>query len=104
MPRTRSKSRDEVLSVPVADLLAQFRRRACPVELVDRDPELTRCIDHHLGGGKEAQLGLDRAEIGFDLARFGLPGGRELVDDCLFQGVSGAEVTEHAGGRDRDRT
>ena len=103
MPRTRVNCRDEVLSVPVADLLAQFRRRACPVELVDRDPELARRIDHHLGGGKQAQLGLDRAEVGFDLARLGLAGGRELVEDRLFEGVAGAEVTEHPGDQDRDR-
>ncbi|MET0165599.1 MAG: hypothetical protein ABW318_11445 [Vicinamibacterales bacterium] len=47
-------SGDEVLSIPIADLLAQFGGRACPVELVDCDPELARCIDHHLGGSKEA--------------------------------------------------
>ena len=94
---------DEVLGVPVADLLAQLGRRACPVELVDRGPELARRVDHHLGGGKEAQLGMDRAEVGLDLARLGLTGGRELVEDRLFQGVAGAEVAEHAGDQDRDR-
>ena len=46
---------------------------------------------------------MDRAEVGFDLARLGLTGGRELVEDCLFEGVAGAEVTEHAGHQDRDR-
>ena len=94
---------DEVRGVPIADLLLQFRRRACPVELVDRDPELARRIDHHLGGGKQAQLRLDRAEVGFNLARLGLTGGRELVEDCFFEGVAGADITEHAGHQDRDR-
>ena len=95
--------RDEVRGVPIADLLLQFRRRAAPVELVDRHPELPRCIDNHLGGGKQAQLGLDRAEVGLDLARLVLAGRRELVEDRLFEGVAGAEVTEHPGHQDGDR-
>ena len=95
---------DEVRGVPIADLLPQFRRRACPVELVNRDPELACRIDHHLGGGKEAQLRLDRAEVGFNLARLGLTGGRELVEDYFFEGVAGAEVTEHPGHQHRDGT
>ena len=94
---------DEVLGVPVADLLAQLGRGACPVEVADRGPELARRVDHHLGGGKEAQLGMDRPEIGLDLARLGLAGGRELVEDRLLQGVAGAKVAQHAGDQDRDR-
>ena len=86
----------ECCGVPVADLLAQLRRRVGPVELVDRGAELARRIDHHLGGGKQAQLGLDRAEVGLDLPRLGLTGGRELVEDRLFQSVAGAEVAQHA--------
>ena len=95
--------RDEVRGVPIADLLAQLRRRRRPVELLDRHPELARCIDNHLGGGKQAQLGLDRAEVGLDLARLVLTGGRELVEDRLFEGVAGAEVAEHPGHQDGDR-
>ena len=74
-----------------------------PVEFGDHGPELARRVDHHLGGGKEAQFGIDRAEVGLDLARLGLTGGRELVEDRLFQGVAGAEVAEHPGDQDRDR-
>ena len=94
---------DEMLGVPVADLLAQLGRRARPIEFADRGPELARRIDHHLGGGKEAQLGLDRAEVGLDLARLGLSGGRELVEDRFLQSFAGAKVAEHAGDQDRDR-
>ncbi len=36
-------------------------------------------IDSHLGSGEEPQLGLDSAEVGLDLARFGLPGSRQMV-------------------------
>ena len=36
---------------------------------------------------------MDRTEVGFDLARFGLACSRELGEDRLFQGVSGAEAT-----------
>ena len=74
-----------------------------PIELVDRDPELARRLDHHLGGGEQAQLGLDRAEVGLDLARLGLAGGRELVEDRFLERVAGAEVAQHAGDQDRDR-
>ena len=77
--------------------------RARPVEFADRGPELARRVDHHLGGGKEAQLGMDRAEVGLDLARLGLAGGRELVEDRLLQGVAGAKVAQHAGDQDGDR-
>ena len=80
----------------------QFGRHTRPVELVDCDPELARRIDHHLGGGEQAQIGLYRAEVGFNLARLGLAGGRELAEDCLFESILCAEVTEHPGHQHRD--
>ena len=69
----------------------QRQRYASPIELVDRHAELARRVNHHLGGGEQAQLGLNCAEVGLDLARLGLAGHCELVDDSFLERVVGAE-------------
>ena len=46
--------------------------------------------------------GMDRAKVGLDLARLGLAGGGELVEDRLFQGFAGAKIAQHPGDQDRD--
>ncbi len=91
-----------MLDVPVADLLTQRQWYAGPIELVDRHAELARRLNHHLGGGEQAQLGLDRAKVGLDLARLGLAGHCELVDDGFLERVVGSEVAQHPGDQDRD--
>src|SRR5215211_464836 len=92
-----------MLEVPFADLLAQRERYAGPIEIVDRSSELACRVDHHLGGGQEAQLGADSTKVGLDLACLGLTGGRELVVDRFLKGIAGPGVAEHPGYRDCSR-
>ena len=49
------------------------------------------------------QLGLDRPEVGFNLPRLGLAGGREVVKNRLLKSVASAEITEHPCDEDSDR-
>jgi len=66
--------------------------------------EAARGLDHHLRRSQHAQFVADGVEVAFDLGGLGLPRRRELVEDCRFQRVAGAHVTEGRGDEDRHRT
>jgi hypothetical protein len=92
----------EIGDIPVADLFAQLGRGVAAVDLGDLDPKCAGRVGHHLGAGKKPQFGIDRVEVGFDLACLGLPNSGELIEDRLFEGVAGSEITEHPRYQDRD--
>ena len=92
----------ELLLVPVADLAADVERDVGLLELVEAGVEPARGVDRHFRDGELAQLVADGAEVGLDLARLALAGGRELVVDQFLERVAGPNVAQHARDQDGD--